>query len=160
MITVSNAGPLIACAKVGRFDLLHNLFDQVTVPQAVYAEVVIRGAGRAGADETQGARQRWIRVERVKNLALSRSLHIQLGMGESEAIALSIELGADVLLLDDRKARAMARYLGLPVVGTVGVLLRANRTGLLPDLESALDELRSHGFRISDELYRYALGDR
>lgn len=55
MITVSNAGPLIACAKIGRFELLHQLFSQVAIPQAVFEEVVIKGAERAGAKETQAA---------------------------------------------------------------------------------------------------------
>jgi predicted nucleic acid-binding protein len=157
MIAVSNAGPLIACAKIRQFDLLHQLFDELVIPNAVYDEVVVKGATRAGAEETQAALNHWIRVAHVQHPALPRSLHLHLGSGEAEAIALAAELAASYLLLDDRKARLTARYLGMPVVGTVGIMQRAHRDGLLPDLKQALDDLRAAGFRISDQVYWQAL---
>jgi predicted nucleic acid-binding protein len=62
MIVVSNAGPLIVLAKIGRFDLLQSIFGRLIIPQAVYDEVAIAGAGRPGADETRQACDAWIEI--------------------------------------------------------------------------------------------------
>lgn len=157
MIVVSNAGPLIALAKIGRFDLLQRIFGRLLVPQAVYDEVVIAGSGRPGSDETQQALGDWIAMATVRNTAVARSLVTKLGQGESEAIALAVELSAGMVLLDDGKARTVAEFMGLHVSGTVGVLVQAHRVSLLADLRQALDELCANGFRMSDEVYRKAL---
>lgn len=57
MAVVSNSSPLIFYAKIGRLDILRNLFSTLLIPPAVYAEVAIAGAGRIGAAEIQGARR-------------------------------------------------------------------------------------------------------
>ena len=62
------------------------------------------------------------------------------------------EVGADVLLLDDRRARATAHRLGLPFTGTVGILRRARDRGLIPAVAPVVEELRRRGFRIGNEL--------
>lgn len=157
MIVVSNAGPLIVLAKIGRFDLLQSIFGRLIIPQAVYDEVVIAGTGRPGSDETRQACDAWIEIIPIQNTAVTRSLVTKLGRGESEAIALAIELAADIVLLDDGKARTVADFMGLRVSGTIGVLTQAHRTDLLMDLRQALDELRANGFRLNPEVYRKAL---
>jgi predicted nucleic acid-binding protein len=157
MTVVSNAGPLIALARIGRFDLLRRIFDHVIIPQAVYDEVVVKGSGRPGSDETHQALGDWIEIASVNNAAVARSLATKLGQGESEAIALAIDLSADIILLNDGKARATADFMGLHVTGTVGLLAQAQRLGLLADLRQVLDELRANGFRIDDEVYRRVL---
>ncbi len=157
MIAVSNAGPLIALAKIGRFALLRSIFGRLIIPQAVYDEVVIAGTGRPGSDETRQACDAWIEITPVQNTSVARSLVTKLGRGKSEAIALAVALAADVVLLDDSKARAVADFMGLRVSGTVGVLAQAHRTGLLIDLRQTLDELCANGFRVSAEVYPQAL---
>jgi predicted nucleic acid-binding protein len=153
VIIVSNAGPLIALAQIERFGLLRELFGKLYIPQAVYDEVVVIGTGRAGANETEQAVGDWIEVQEVKDLVMVKSLLTKLGKGESEAIALALEAKADMVLLDDYKARATAEFMGLNMTGTVGMLSQAQKKGLISDLRSLLDELRARGFRLSDKVY-------
>lgn len=157
MIAISDAGPLIALARIGRFELLRHILGHLHIPQAVYDEVVLKGAGRAGADETQKALSDWIDVLAVKGATMTRSLLTKLGQGESEAITMAIEMRADLVLLDDRKARTIAEFMGLNVSGTIGVLIQAYGKGLVRDLEPVLDELKAQGFHIGDRVYSEAL---
>lgn len=153
MIIVSNAGPLIALAKIERFELLRELFGKLYIPQAVYDEVVVMGAGKAGANETGQAVGGWIEVQEVKDLVMVKSLLTKLGKGESEAIALALETKADLVLLDGHKARSTAEFMGLNMTGTIGMLSRAQKKGLISDLRPLLDELRVRAFRLSDKVY-------
>lgn len=157
MIVVSNAGPLIALAKIGRFELLRELFGKLYIPQAVYNEVVVVGTGRAGANETGQAVGDWIEVQEVKDLVMVKSLLTKLGKGEAEAIALALETKANLVLLDDYKARTTAEFMGLNMTGTVGMLSQARKKGLISDLRPLLDELRARGFQLSDNIYNEIL---
>lgn len=157
MIIVSNAGPLISLARIERFELLRHILGHLYIPQAVYAEVVVQGARKAGSDETQKALGDWINVLAVKDATMTRTLLTKLGQGESEAISLAMEMQANLVLLDDRKARTMAEFMGLNVSGTIGMLIQAYRKGLVRDLEQVLDELKAKGFRIGDGVYSEAL---
>jgi predicted nucleic acid-binding protein len=78
--------------------------------------------------------------------------------GETEAIAVALELDAEVVL-DDRPARRLALRLGLPVVGVVGHILRAKRHGLVEAIRPDLEALRNHGFFLGDRLLEPALSD-
>ena len=157
MLVVSNAGPLISLARIGHFRLLQQVFGRICIPQAVYDEVVIAGAGRAGAEETREATDNRVEARSVQNQVTVRSLLTKLGKGEPEAIALAVEASSDLVLLDDRRARATAEFMGLNVTGTVGLLIRAARRGLVTQPHAVLDELRAHGFRLGDEVYSRVL---
>ena len=100
---VSNSGPLIALAAVGKLELLHSLFGRICIPEAVYEEVVVRGQGRPGSLEVSVAT--WIETRAVTDTFSVSLLREELGVGESEAIVLAQELGARYLLLDDEAAR-------------------------------------------------------
>jgi hypothetical protein len=86
-------------------------------------------------------------------------LQAQLGPGESEAISLAVELHARWVILDDRPARRLAEALGLPLIGTLGIVLVAKRRGFLREVRASLDELMKVGFRVAPELYRRVLID-
>ncbi len=150
-LVISNAGPLITLAKVGRFHLLHDLFGQIVIPQAVFNEVVHQGAGQAGAYETQ--RADWIETRLVNDRLAVELLREELGLGESEAIVLAQELAASWVLLDDALARRKANRLGLAVMGTLGVLLLAKNSGLIDAVRPILDELGQTDFRASRRVY-------
>lgn len=160
MFVVSNASPLILLARMERFELLLQMFDRIVIPEAVYAEVVTNSPGRPGAVETQKAVNDWIEVHPIQQMDLARSLLTKLGWGESEAITLALENNADLVLLDDRKARIAAEFMGLQVRGTVGLLIQAYRRGMIENLEQALDELKKAGVRISDAVYKAALNNK
>jgi predicted nucleic acid-binding protein len=83
---------------------------------------------------------------------------LRLGRGEREAIALAVELGAAVLILDEVKGRREAIRRQLNVVGTVGVLRDASREGLV-DLAQAFSKLQQTTFRATPDVYQSALED-
>lgn len=143
-VTVSNSSCLIGLERVGRLDLLRGLYGAVLVPAAV-------------AEECSYRFPQWIQVQSVQNRGMVRSLRLELGAGESEAIVLAGEVAASRLILDDKKARRIARQLGLPITGTLAVLLRAKGQGLLPRVRDVLDDLAAAHFRISESLLQETL---
>lgn len=96
-------------------------------------------------------------IRMVSNALSAAALRTHLHRGEAEAIALAAEIQADRIVLDDKKARRIARELGLRLIGTVGVILRAKREGVVPECRPLLDGLTQEGFYLSDALYREAL---
>lgn len=97
---VSNTSPLINLAQIGMLDLLQKLYGEIYVPDAVWQEVVIQGKGQPGATEL--VRSDWVRRQSVTNVQLVQALNQDLDAGEAEAIALAIELKADLLIIDER----------------------------------------------------------
>jgi predicted nucleic acid-binding protein len=156
MIVVSNASPIMNLACVGQLELLQQLYGSVIIPGAVYREITVSGAGEAGAAEVQALE--WIQVREVADRALATSLQIELDEGEAEAVALAVELKADLLLVDERRGRAVAARLGLTVIGLLGVLVEAKHQGYLPAIKPVLDALLVQaGFWVSQQLYSYVL---
>lgn len=102
-IIIADASCLIGLSKIGKLDVLQKLFGQVVIPEAVYYEVVVRGKGKAGAQEVATAN--WIEKRNVKNALAVEELRQNLGMGESEAIVLAEECHAQFVILDDAHAR-------------------------------------------------------
>lgn len=152
MPVVSNAGPLIALARIERLDLLEELFGAVVIPPAVYAEVTCN-PNLPGAYVLEQAS--WLVVHEVSDQVAVQRLRFWLDAGESEAIALAQELGA-LLLMDERRGRAAATALGLQVTGTVGILLAAKRRGYVSAVLPLLNALLAAGIRLSPRLYEEA----
>lgn len=93
-------------------------------------------------------------MQPVRDRALIQALALELDRGEAEAIALAIESGADLLLMDERRGRAVARRLGARVVGVLGVLVEAKQRNLLDAVGPVLNALVAEaGFRIGAELH-------
>jgi len=154
-LVVSNSGPLITLATIGRLDLLKSLFERIAVPQAVYEEVVIQGQGEPGSKEV--AEAEWIHTVPVQDRLAVNLLQESLDTGESEAIVLGQELNARYILLDDALARRKADLIGLSVVGTLGVLLMARKAGLVPAVKPILDDLMQTDFRMSERVREVVL---
>ena len=148
---VSNTGPLIALAQIGQFNLLQALFGQVVIPPAVRAEILddVSLAALTAAE--------WLMVQSPADPLAVQVLREELNAGESEAIVLAKEQSAELLLIDERAATRKARALGLPVIGTLGILLLGQKTGHLTTIKPHLEHLRRTGFRMSTELYAQAL---
>jgi predicted nucleic acid-binding protein len=155
VIVVSNASPLIALAKIGRLDLLPELFESIIVPQAVYDEVVTSGAERPGVLEIRQAS--WIKTRSITDQSKVSYLLAELDRGEAEALVLAEEVSANWVLLDETKARLVAELVGLHYIGTVGLLLLAKQLGKLAFLRPVLDELRANQFYISQKVYQAVL---
>jgi predicted nucleic acid-binding protein len=153
---ISDSSPLIALSRIRQLDLLHQLYGDETVPQAVVQEVIDKGGGQPGTEEVSTAE--WIIAVEVEDQEFADSLKRDLGKGEAEAIALAVELQADLLIVDDLLARQVAGILGLNLVGTVGVLLEARQRAVLPEIKPCLDDLIDlAGFRVSGQLYARVL---
>lgn len=158
MMVVSNASPLINLACTGMLDLLKQLYGEIYIPEAVWREVVVEGAGQPGAEEVKEAD--WIRRHGVRNVPLVHALRQDLDAGEAETIVLALESEADLLIMDERLGRDTARYFGLDFTGLIGVLIEAKHRGLIAQIKDYLDEMRDiAGFRISNALYEKVLAD-
>ncbi len=157
-LVVSDTSPLIHLSRIGQLALLRDLYRRVLIPAAVWRETVEEGQGRAGEAEVRAAAQSgWVEVRRVQSRPLVRVLTDGLDDGEAETIALAAEAAAVLVLLDETQAREKARSMGLPLTGTLGVLMRARRNGMLGSLRPVLDRLRQESFWIDERLYRKAL---
>jgi predicted nucleic acid-binding protein len=154
MLVVSNSSPLIALARLSYLDLLHSLYNEILIPQAVYQEVVQTGKGREGAAAVEAAP--WITVQTVQDSVAVELLRDQLDRGESEAIVLAMEGKAQLLLIDEARGRRIAQSRGLTHVGTVGVIVLAKRKNLIPFGTTVLDQLIEIGFRMDASLYQRA----
>lgn len=155
MSVVSDATPLISLTAIGALDLLAQLFGTILIPQTVYHEVVIAGAGKPGAQAVANAA--WIQTRVVRDRRAVKALMNNGGLdqGESEALVLAQELQATLLLLDDLAARQLAQQ--MPITGTLGVLLLAKRQGLIPLVRPYLDALLAAGSYLDQPLYQLVI---
>lgn len=139
-------------------DLLHQLYGELIIPEAVWQEIVVAGAGQPGAEGVKAAA--WIRMQAISNLSLAQALRQELGAGEAEAITLALEEGAELLLMDDGLGRETAGHLGLRCMGLIGVLVESKRKGLIGAVKPHLDALRDlAGFRLGDTILQRVLQD-
>ena len=145
---VADASPLIALDHLGHLDLLRELFGTVLIPPAVAREA-----------SSLHTLPDFISVRALGQPVAARVLAASLGPGEREAMSLAIETSARWVILDDRPARRLAEALGMPVIGTLGVLTTAKRRGLLAAVRPCLDSLNDAGFRISVPLYERILAE-
>ena len=145
---VADTGPLHYLALIGEIDLLPRLFDSVFVPELVRAELSHPRTPPVVRDWA-ASRPIWLQVAPTPPL---ETLPLPaLDDGERAAIALALSLRADLLLMDDRSGVAAARAQGLAVVGTLGLLDRAVRRGLV-DVAAALMRLKATNFRYRQEM--------
>ncbi len=156
MIVVADSSPLIALSDLGKLDLLEKLYGHIVVPEAVWAETAV--VGKEKPCRATLFQAPWISRVAVKDQSLVNYLLQELDLGESEAIALAIELDADFLLIDERLGRKIAMRFGITPTGIIGILLAAKAKGLVDAIRPDLDRLRSDlNFWLSDALYLHAL---
>ncbi len=141
---VYDASPLIVFHQVGQLELLRALFDHASVPVAVAREVA----------PSLGELPGWIEVHQVVTIpVILPSLHA----GERAAIALAVQLDADFVVLDDLAGRKAAETVGLTATGSLGLLVRAKRSGVIREVYPLMDAMISSGLYVSDALYRQIL---
>ena len=157
MKIVTNSTPLIELSKIKQLDLLREVYGAILIPEEVYVEVVVEGTGKPGAAEVEAAD--WIHCQPVLDVDQVRILQSQhsLHLGECATIVLAQEINAEQVILDDNAARREAIGRGLPVIGTVGVLLIAKTQRIIPSVRPILDNLRAQGTRVSQDLYYQVL---
>jgi predicted nucleic acid-binding protein len=152
LIPVADSSPLIILARLGCLDFLNRIFPHVYISTEVHYETVVAGAGLPGASEVANAG--WIEVKSLQN---PPELHASqreygLGPGEMSTILLAKELGASPVLLDDYRARQLAKARSLEILGSVGLLETFFRQGYLTDLRSAFQQLLDHHIYVDQRL--------
>jgi predicted nucleic acid-binding protein len=159
VIVVSDTSPITNLAAVGQLDLLRQLYTTIVIPGAVYNEMVAVDKLVPGAIEVQTLS--WIQTQPIANT--QRVIDVQtsqndIDLGEAEAIVLALELNADLLLMDERRGRALAANYGLSVTGLLGVLLQAKHSKFIELVKPVMDKLIEEAdFRVSSELYATVL---
>ena len=154
MLIVSDTSPILNLVAIERLELLRDLYGFLVIPPAVSAELRNNGISLS-AD--------WNQVVEPGNSAAVLSLRAELDAGESEAIILSQQLNASLLLIDERLGRRAAMRLGLDVTGLLGILAEGKKRGIIASCAPLLDAMIERaGFWIGQRLradYLKALGE-
>jgi predicted nucleic acid-binding protein len=153
-VWVTNASPVITLAKAGYLELLAQLPGELLLPEAVALEILAGPTGDAARQALEGG---WGR--RVAPATVPPEL-IEWGLdaGETAALALALERAPCTVVLDDKSARTCAKACRLSLIGTLGVVLRAKKRGLVPDAAEVLRALVRAGLHLDDRVIRLALG--
>lgn len=154
MKAVFDSGPVIHLSWIGHLHLLPALFEDLLIPPAVNGELLAPPEGTRGVTAIRRMiEQGTFHVQLpLTSAAFSHSLASSLGPGESEAIHLAEEIGADVFVCDDAAARAFAKRRGPPTTGTLGILRTARHDGLIQAVLPLAIELRRLGQYLDDAL--------
>jgi uncharacterized protein len=153
MLVVSDTSAISNLIQVELLDILHQLFGQIIISSAVYEELSEIDSQKLYIDNLS-----WIHIETVKNQDFVHELENDLDKGESESIALAIELNANFLIIDELKGRKIAENLGIKIVGLLGSLLKAKEKGYLQTIAPILEKLSTQaGFHINPQLKAHIL---
>lgn len=159
MIVVSDSTPLITLMKAMRLDILHDLFGEVIIPEAVYQELT---ANDNYPDETKLiSGSDFIRVVSIRDRKTVSVLQRATGLdlGESEAIVYADDIHADILLIDEVSGRRVAMDMGLDIMGSIGVLVSAFKKGYISteEADESFQKIRDANRHISEKLLDDAL---
>jgi len=151
---VVNASPLIVLAKITQIHLLSELCSEIIVPNGVVAEINVAPDDDPAKLWMVNEGARWIRdVEQVDPVIAAWDL----GLGESHVLTWAYQHLGYQAILDDRAAKTAALALGIPVRGTLGVILLAKQEGKITDAKPLFDQLVQAGLRVSSEILEAAL---
>jgi len=141
---VSDSTTLIILFDLNRLELLSNLFPKIIIPSAVYAEISVKRAIELPS---------FITVQQASENETLKSLKLLLDLGESEAIALALELDTK-LIIDEKKGRKIAMRQGLKIIGLLGIVYANIKKEFLTkeEAKSFLDKAIDHGYRINQKL--------
>jgi predicted nucleic acid-binding protein len=152
MLVVADTSALVALAAADALSLLDLLFEELRVPSAVSRECTV--SGKPEADQLQAYLAGRISDVDLKELVIAVA---GLGQGELEAMALYKRIHADCLLIDDARARKVARLNGIEVIGSLGVLLEAKRSGHIKKIRPLVSSIQAAGVHYSADLIAEAL---
>ena len=150
---VSNTTPILSLLKIGKLDVLRELYGKIWISQAVYREI------EAGKDKdyyVDVSKLDWIEIAPIQS-ASARLYLFDLDDGEAETIILAQEQVADVAIIDEKLGRRYAAQINIPITGTIGILLKAKERGLIDAVAPFLQELRNKSSWINDSLFKKAL---
>ena len=159
MIVVSDTTPLITLMKAGRLGILHSLFGEVRIPEAVFSEATGNETFKNEADIIRNSE--YIKVVKVRDQRQVEFLQRATGLdiGESEAIIYADKIKADLLLMDEAAGRKVAQNMSLPITGSIGILIKAYKSGIITadEADDALGWIKKANRHISESLINKAL---
>jgi predicted nucleic acid-binding protein len=144
-IVISDTSCLIILSKIDLLDILPSLFGEIWITEEVNKEF-----GEALPP--------WITVKKANAVQITKILALNVDKGEASAMALYLEQTEDALLvIDERKGRLIAKDLGIKIIGTLGIIVKAKQTGLIADMQKVIDLLEQTDFRLSPILKQQLL---
>lgn len=153
MIVISDTSPITNLMQVdGGLAILEKIFGKIIIAKTVYDELCQIIPQKNIIDK-----QLWISVLSAQNILLLTALEEKFDKGEAESIVLAVELGADYLVIDEAKGRAIAEGMGIKIVGLLGTLIKAKEKGIVSKVKPIIDDLVKIGFRIRPTLYSHIL---
>jgi len=141
---IADTSCMILLEKIGELELLNKLFGTVLTTKEV-------------AEEFGLPLPSWIEIKNSKDENYRSILEVSVDKGEVSAIALAIEYRDCLLIIDDLKERKLAHQLGLTIVGTIGIIVNAKLSGIIPAIKPILSKIKITNFRISDNLKKIIL---
>ena len=136
---ISDTSCIILLDKIGHLNLLEKVYNKVVITPEILEEF-----GQKIPD--------WISVKKSSNPAIQKTLEQTLDLGEASAISLAFDLINATLIIDDLKARKIAKSLNFKVTGTLGVIVRAKELGLIEHIKPLINQLIHEDFRISQNV--------
>ena len=156
MLVISDTSCLSALIQTEHLHLLKCLYQSITIPVVVFEELAV--LSDFGVDISVLEETTWLNIQAPSDVAFVEKLMLDLHKGEAQAIALAIELHADLLIVDDYEARKTATDLGLHITGLGGVLLEAKKQSFINEVKPLLDQIiNSAGFYLSVQVYNRIL---
>lgn len=159
MIVIADTTPLISLMKIGKLELLNELFGKVYIPKAVFQELTVNSLFVNEAQEIKKCEYiQMVEVDDRKTVGILRRA-TGLDAGESEAIVLTEEQQGNVLLMDEMKGRTVAKQMGIKIMGTIGILMISLEKRLISYAETvqSIEILKDSGRHFKKELYEELL---
>ncbi|HSS76498.1 MAG TPA: DUF3368 domain-containing protein [Thermoanaerobaculia bacterium] len=153
-LVISNTSPLLYLHQVGHLDLLWRLYGRIQIPLAVKKELM--AGAELGVAVPDTSVLEWLEVKPLRATTLLPVV-IDLGSGEAEAIALAVANPGSLLILDDSLGRRIAHLNSVTYTGTLGVLVKAKKEGLLPSVSPVIEELRKTTMYLTQNLIEIVL---
>lgn len=138
-VVISDTSPLIIFQKIEQLDLLKKVYHELLTTQEI-------------ADEFKEELPEWIKIQSVSDKKYQEFLETQVDLGEASTLALAKEFDNVLVILDDLKARKLAKKLNINVTGTFGVIYKAKQMGFIEKVKPLVDKILETNFRISDEI--------
>ena len=139
-IVIADTSCFILLDKISEMDILHKVFNTVSTTEDI-------------ANEFRKELPGWVHIKQVINKEYQHILQLEVDNGEASAIALSLEEGNSLLILDDSKARKLAAKLDLSYTVTLGVILKAKQLGVIPVIKPIISKIQRTNFRFSEKIY-------
>lgn len=156
MVIISDTSPISNLIQIERLDILQGLFQQIIIPPHVDTE--IKALAKFGYSLDSYINADWIIIYTPKNQLVVQQFEQDLDRGEAQAIAICQEIGANLLIIDERLGTKIAKSHGLKTIGLIGCLLEAKKKTIIKAVKPILKSLELQaGFYIGKRLKQYVL---